>query len=401
MDKELIIRILVLPTGGEFSPFSWVCQSACVLFGFFVRLSAGHLHGETNMSPTRTDLNREAGELRSKLLVAKREIDRVIVGMDSEKDSFLISLIAGGHYIIEGVPGLAKTKLMKAAARVCGLSFGRVQSNSGLTSDDVLGQYLPTHGSEGRGGLEFFRGPIFKQIVLWDEANRMLPKTQAALLEGMEEFSVTTAYGEYFELPNPFMVCATLNPREISSGTSPLTDANLDRFLLSQWVDYPLERDEHEMVSQDDAEPLVSGLEVKLGQQDILQIRSLVKELFPMDHAARTVDFATKLARITRPHEDPSREIKTPGGESCRYGELVLRGISPRATKLLARAARADAFLRGEELSPKHIGNVAIRVMRHRIVLSPMAEPEGVTAEYLIDYLLRYFVPVTGDPYHV
>lgn len=350
------------------------------------------------------EIRQEANSLRGKLQEARAEVDRVIIGMEAEKMAFLMALVAGGHFLIEGVPGLAKTKFMEAFAKVCGLTFGRIQGSSSLTPSDMLGQYLPAREIDdnelSRGGLMFFNGPIFNHAVLCDEVNRITPKAQSGLLASMENFIVVTEYGDILYLPMPFIVCATQNPHEISEGTFPLTDANLDRFMLSQSVGYPGEDQERLIVSQDDKEPLVGELRVILTVDEIIRVRQLVKQLLPLHDATRACDFVTRLSRATRPEVDPNRDITLPGGARVKFSEMVYRGASPRAAKHLARVARAFAFLRDEDLSPRHVAEVAVSVLRHRIV-TQVASVYGVGAEYIIDYLLKNYVTVTEGGLHV
>ena len=345
------------------------------------------------MDRERNELREEAAEMLVVLGKAKQEIGRVIVGMDDAIHLLFVALLARGHAIAESTPGQAKTKLMKAMAAVSGLTYGRVQGSPGLTPDDILGQYLPGDcniGNEYRGGLQFFPGPIFNEIVLADELNRTSPKTQSALLQAMEEYSITTAYGEQKPLPNPFFVLATQNPQEIMQGTYPLTEANLDRFLVSMPLSYPSEEDEALVILQDDDEPFVDELVRHLDEGIVLRMRALVGELFSSREFERMARFAVRVCRATRP--ESNAEMKLIGAKESAHDlkDVVHSGVSTRAEKLLARAARAHAFLLGkEECTARDVQVMAPFVLRHRITLMPRARHIGFTPERVIAELMR------------
>lgn len=345
------------------------------------------------MDSEKNELWSEVEELLARIEDAKTEIRRVIVGMDEAIHILFVTLIARGHAIAESTPGQAKTKLMKAMAAVSGLNYGRVQGNPGLTPDDILGQYLPgldDNINRYRGGLQFFRGAIFNEEVLWDESNRTSPKTQAVFLQGMEEYEVTTAYGELMKLSNPFMVLATQNPQEIMQGTYPLTAANLDRFLISIPLSYPNEDDEVQIVLQDDDEPFVDELTAHLTKNLILRMRTLVTEVFPSREFVRMARFVVRLCRATRPESNALMELSNSKGETRAMKDVVHSGVSTRTEKLLARAARAHAFLRGaRECTSLDVQAMAPSVLRHRITLMPRAGHLGFTPERVIEELLR------------
>lgn len=362
------------------------------------------------MPPNERELLERVDELREDVNAAYREVQRVIVGMEEMVDSVFITLIAGGHVRVVGTPGLAKTKLMRAVARVSGLSFGRIQGNAGLTPDDIKGPYLKGEDNEEnrkRGGLAHFQTALFNNFVLWDEAARTNPKAQEGVLSPMEEYIVVTAYGEIISVPNPFVVALTDNPREISRGVNPLTDANLDRISLQTVVEFPKFEELERIAKQDDSEPHVEELDVKLSGEKVRELRRIVIELLPVDRYPRMLNFACRLIYATRPerrHDHPDREILAknlfpmPDGSPVPLEEVIALGVSPRAEKHLQRAARADAFIRGTELSAENVKRVAHRVLRHRIQLHPEAESVGITADDVVDFLLK-IVPEVREKY--
>lgn len=345
------------------------------------------------MDSDKNELWSEVRELLVCVEGAKTEIRRVIVGMDDAIHLLFVALLARGHAIAESTPGQAKTKLMKAMAAVSGLGYSRVQGTPGLTPDDIIGQYLPGLDdmiNRYRGGLQFFAGPIFNEVVLYDELNRTSPKTQAAILQAMEEYSITTAYGEQKALPNPFFVLATQNPQEIIQGTYPLTEANLDRFMVSIPLSYPSEEDEVRIVLQDDDEPFVDELASHLTKDMILRMRTLITQVFPSREFERMARFATRLCRASRPSSNALMELSNNKGEARALKDVVHSGVSTRAEKLLARAARAHAFLRGvPECTSLDVQVMAPSVLRHRITLMPRAGHLGFTPERVIEELLR------------
>lgn len=351
------------------------------------------------MDAVRNDLWDEARELLRNAQEAENEIRRVIVGMETAVHILFVGQLARGHCIAESPPGLAKTKLMKAMAHVSGMSYGRVQGSPGLTPDDIIGQYLPSvEGSKWRGGLEFFPGPVFNEMVLWDEANRTSPKTQSSMLQAMEEYHVTTCYGEVKELPKPFMVLATQNPKEIMQGTYPLTDANLDRFLMSVTLGYPKENEEMKIIAQDDSEPFIEDLRPRLDGTKIMRMRELIKELYPSGKFSRAEQYAVRLGRATRPESNGAMMLRSLDGDTRMHQleDIVHTGVSTRAIKLLARASRAHAFLRqSEECTVLDVRAIAPFVLRHRLVLARGA----FTPEHVIDELIRAVPEVVEEDY--
>lgn len=305
------------------------------------------------------------------------EVGRVVVGQRDLVDGLLIGLLAGGHVLVEGVPGLAKTTAVRTLAEVLGLGFRRIQFTPDLLPGDVIGTpvYLP---AEQR--FEVRRGPVFAPIVLADEINRAPAKVQSALLEAMEERQVTIG-DETLALPDPFLVMATQNPIDLE-GTYPLPEAQIDRFLLKIAVGYPGYEEELEVVARDAAPaPVLRAV------TDAAQVQALRRLAGEVHVAAAVLDYAVRLARATR---DPALAGALLAGAARRpaAGSLDV-GASPRASIFLVRAARARALLDGRSFAtPNDVKRVAPGVLRHRLVLSVEAEADGVRADDVIDALL-------------
>jgi MoxR-like ATPase len=298
------------------------------------------------------------------------EIRKVIVGQDAVIDEVLMALFTGGHCLITGVPGLAKTLLIKTVARILDLSFKRIQFTPDLMPADITGtEVLDEQG--GHRSLRFVKGPVFAQIILADEINRTPPKTQAALLEAMQEYQVSID-GESRALPPCFTVVATQNPIEYE-GTYPLPEAQLDRFLLKVIIDYPGEEDERAMLKTmqtlgERSSRLHSVIQPVVGPEQIGALRAHT-------HAIRVdetvLEYALRLIRQSR-----------------ALPSLTLGG-SPRAAIMLLQAAKALALLRGKDyVTPDEIQVMALPVLRHRIRLTPEAEIEGLTPDSCIQSLL-------------
>jgi MoxR-like ATPase len=308
----------------------------------------------------------------------KQQIARVVVGQDAAVEAMLITLLARGHALLVGVPGLAKTLLVSSLAKALDLSFGRVQFTPDLLPADITGtDVLNEVEREGRVRREvsFVAGPIFKNLVLADEVNRTPPKTQAALLEAMQERKVTVG-GTTRSLPDPFLVFATQNPIE-QEGTYPLPEAQLDRFLLEVHLDYPSESEEREIARRTTSGPLPE-LEPVVTLDDLRQIGAFVPRVPATDEA---VSLAVRIARASRPGaaEAPS-EIT----------EYVRYGAGPRGSQALVLAAKARAALRGEPVADvEDIVAVALPGLRHRLVLSYRAEVDGVSDVDLVNAVLK------------
>jgi len=314
----------------------------------------------------------------------RAEVQRRIVGQEQVLDEILMSLIAGGHALLVGVPGLAKTLMVRSLAEAVNLEFRRIQFTPDLVPSDITGtDLLEEDSATGSRSFRFVRGPIFANIVLADEINRAPPRTQAALLEAMQEHSVT-ASGETMPLPEPFFVLATQNPIE-QEGTYPLPEAQLDRFLFDIRVGYPKE-DEEIAILRSTTGVAGERLSTVLGASELIALQRLVREIVAADSVLR---YAAALVRATRP-DDP------------RASDLVKRyvrwGAGPRAGQSLILGAKAHAMLAGRLfVSPNDVKRVALPVLRHRVLPNFAAEAEGVGVERIIDDLLARIEPPRSD----
>jgi MoxR-like ATPase len=310
----------------------------------------------------------------------KDELGRVIVGQDLVVEQVLMAIFCRGHALLVGVPGLAKTLLVSTLARALELSYKRIQFTPDLMPSDITGtDVLEVDANSGRRSFRFVHGPIFANLVLADEINRTPPKTQAALLEAMQEHHVTV--GEHtLDLPKPFFVLATQNPIE-QEGTYPLPEAQLDRFLFNIIVDYPTETEEKEIIRRVTS-PGGAAITAMMTATDIIALQEIVKRVPVGDHV---IDFASKLVRATRP-KDPSAPdfVK----------EMVGWGAGPRAGISLITAAKAHAVLRGRfHATTGDVAAVAAPVMRHRVITTFNAEAAGVSSDDVIKKLLQTIAP--------
>lgn len=298
----------------------------------------------------------------------RQELHKAVIGQEDVVDGVVTALIAGGHVLVEGVPGLGKTLLVRALARCFGGEFSRIQFTPDLMPSDITGHAVYDLASE---QFKLRKGPVFTNLLLADEINRAPAKTQAALLEVMQERQVTLE-GRALAAPQPFLVMATQNPIE-QEGTYPLPEAELDRFMLMLRMDYPLADEELELVRQVTRSARtdildVSGLRVLLQAKDVQALQKIASEV-PLDE--QVLDYAVRLARATR---------NWPG--------LAL-GAGPRASIALVRCARARALLRGGEfVIPDDIKGCALAVLRHRVRLSPELDIEGTSVDQLLRQLL-------------
>lgn len=298
----------------------------------------------------------------------KKEVSRAVVGQEQVLDHMLVALLARGHALLVGVPGLAKTLLVSSLARVLHLSFGRVQFTPDLlpadiTGTDVLNEIETEAGV--RRQLSFMPGPIFKNLVLADEINRTPPKTQAALLQAMQERCVTVG-GSTHELPRPFQVFATRNPIE-QEGTYPLPEAQLDRFLLEVHVEYPSEIEELEIARRTTSQAL-PDLDAVVSLEEVNQFGALVPRVPIVDEA---VQLAVKIGRLSRPASI---------GAPQKVRDYVRFGAGPRGSQALVLAAKARAVVRGEAAADvDDVRAMALPAMRHRLVLGYRAEADGVS----------------------
>ncbi|MEM8670311.1 MAG: MoxR family ATPase [Planctomycetota bacterium] len=302
------------------------------------------------------------------------ELSKVIVGQEEVIEQLLICLFAGGHCLITGAPGLAKTLLVSSVAKIFHLQFHRIQFTPDLMPADITGTEILEQEADGRRELRFVKGPIFANVILADEINRTPPKTQAALLEAMQEHQVTAA-GNVFKLEPPFFVLATQNPIEME-GTYPLPEAQLDRFLFNVLIDYLPPEDELSVVLQttstrpEPIEPLFSG-------EDVIRFHGAVRKV-PI--AEEVGAYAVRLSSSTRPGREGAPEF---------VNEWVSWGAGTRAAQTLVLGAKARALLDGRaHVTIEDIQALAHPTLRHRVLLSYKAEAEGVTIEDVVDRLL-------------
>ncbi len=308
-------------------------------------------------------------KISDKLNQAKKEIEKVVVGQEDVVESVLIAMLCDGHVLLEGAPGLAKTLLVRAISRVFGLDFKRVQFTPDLMPSDITGSriYQPKEGI-----FKFIRGPIFTNLLLADEINRAPPKTQASMLESMQEKQVSSE-NERFDLPSPFLVLATQNPIE-QEGTYPLPEAQVDRFMFKILVDYPKEDEEVEIVRRftagktsydtlDEVNQIISG-------DELLQYQKIVRENIKLSE-----ELMRYIVRLTA---------------TTRESEEVSVGASPRASLWLAISSKAHALFQGRDyVNPGDIQRVAKDVLRHRVIVSPEWIFEGIDSEEIINRVLK------------
>ncbi len=315
----------------------------------------------------------ELGQIRDRIY---SEIGRAVIGQREIVEQLFIGLLAGGHCLLVGVPGLAKTLLIRTLAQAMDLSFGRIQFTPDLMPSDITGtEILEEDHESGRKVFRFLKGPIFANVILADEINRTPPKTQAALLEAMQEHAVT-AGGDTMPLSEPFFVLATQNPIE-QEGTYPLPEAQLDRFIFNLWIDYPAPEEEEEIVRTTTAGDSTPTSTVVTGDQ-ILALQKLVRRVPIADHL---VQYAVRLVRSTRPDDPLAPDY---------VNEMVNWGAGPRASQYLALAGKARAILRGRHaVSTDDIRAVALPVLRHRIVVNFQAEAQNVSSATLVGRLLE------------
>jgi len=306
----------------------------------------------------------------------RSEIKKVIVGQDAVIEELLLAIFSKGHCILEGVPGLAKTLLVSTLARALSLSFNRIQFTPDLMPADITGtEVIQEDRSTGRREFRFVPGPVFAQVILADEINRTPPKTQAALLEAMQERQVTCG-GLRHALPDPFFVLATQNPIE-QEGTYPLPEAQQDRFMFKIKVGYPDWDEEREVVKTTTADVLAEVSPV-LGGEDMLECQRAVRRVPVADHV---VEFAMRLVRQTRVGEKDIPAFVT---------ENVAWGAGPRACQFLVLGAKARAALDGRPAATcEDVKAVAHPVLRHRILTNFAAESAGITAESIVDRILE------------
>ena len=308
-------------------------------------------------------------EISKKLVLAKESIGKVVVGQDKVVESMLLAMLCDGHALMEGAPGLAKTLLVRAIGKVFDLEFNRVQFTPDLMPSDITGVsiYQPADGT-----FKFTKGPIFTNLLLADEINRAPPKTQAAMLESMQENQVSVE-SQVYQLPRPFLVLATQNPIE-QEGTYPLPEAQVDRFMFKILVTYPAEDEEFEIVKRftagTDSYDILETLTPVINQEEILAIQSIVRERISLSD-----ELMRYIVRLTG---------------TTRTSEEVTLGASPRASLWLAIGAKAHAVLNGRDyVNPGDIQRVAKDVLRHRVTVSPEWQFEGIDSDAIITRVLN------------
>ncbi len=300
----------------------------------------------------------------------KAEVSKVIVGQHDVVSFIALAILCEGHILLEGVPGVAKTSMIKAAARALGLQFNRIQFTPDLLPSDLVGTLIYNQKTQ---DFETKRGPIFSNLILADEINRAPAKVQSALLEAMQEHQVTIG-SNTFVLEEPFLVFATQNPIE-QEGTYRLPEAQVDRFLFKLNVDYPSMQDEREIVRRNLDHSAITSV---LSKDDIFLARHLVDQIYVDD---KVVDYIVNLVFATRQPEK---------FKAANMKPFILYGVSPRATIALFRASKARAFLQKRHfVTPDDVKAVCPCVLRHRILLTYEAEAENITADQLIEQLLR------------
>lgn len=321
------------------------------------------------------NLEKEVKDLTTKIDLLKTEIGKIIIGQEETIEQLLITFLAGGHALLEGVPGLAKTLMIRTLSDAIALKFKRIQFTPDLMPSDIIGtEILEEDHTTGKKFFEFNKGPIFSNIILADEINRTPPKTQAALLEAMQEFEVTYS-GKTYKLDKPFFILATQNPIE-QSGTFPLPEAQQDRFLLYIKIGYPSEQEETSILKSTTSSvkkkvnPVISG-------EEILRLQELVRELPISDDL---IGYVSKIVRATRPETTTIDFVK----------EWVSWGAGPRAGQAMILTAKARALSQKRlAVTKEDINVVAYPVLRHRVIINFKAEAARITSDHVTKDLLK------------
>ena len=319
-------------------------------------------------------------ETLEELQKAKKEIvqemHKVIIGQDEIIEKILISLFAGGHCLLIGVPGLAKTLMVRTLSQILDLSFKRIQFTPDLMPSDITGtEVIQEDSVSHKRDFHFLPGPVFANLVLADEINRAPPKTQAALLEAMQEYQVT-AGGKVYTVPMPFLVLATQNPIELE-GTYPLPEAQLDRFMFSIYINYP-EKEDEKKIAEITTLDNITEVKKTFNSTKILQLQSLVKKIPVSEYV---INYAVNLVRSTRPDTDHNPKF---------IKEYVSWGAGPRATQYLVLGAKAKTALRGDvNVSVSDVKDIAESVLKHRIFTNFNADAEGLNSGSIVQKLLQ------------
>src|SRR6266850_1776712 len=319
---------------------------------------------------------------RESYATLRAEIGKVIVGHEAIVEGTLIALFSGGNVLLEGVPGLGKTLLVRTLSEVLDLSFNRIQFTPDLMPADILGTNIVMETPGGRREFEFQKGPIFAHLILADEINRATPKTQSALLEAMQEHSVT-AGGEIRKLGEPFFVLATQNPID-QEGTYPLPEAQLDRFFFKLLVDYPSAGELTEVLNRT-TESAKAQVNKVVDGAGLMELQRLVREVPVASHVK---DYAVRLVLATHPKTDTAAPI---ANQYLRFGS------SPRGAQTLILAGKVRALAQGRfNVSFEDIQSAALPAMRHRLIPNFEAEAEGITTDHIVEQILRD-VPVSAE----
>ncbi len=317
----------------------------------------------------------------------REEIHKTIVGQDDVVTQMMMAIFCRGHAVVVGVPGLAKTLLISTIAKALNLQFSRIQFTPDLMPADITGtEVIQEDKATGHRGLRFVPGPVFANIILADEINRTPPKTQAALLEAMQERQVTVG-GQRHALPSPFFVLATQNPIE-QEGTYPLPEAQLDRFMFQIHITYPTMQEEMEIVRRQNNR-VASSIQPVMDEAAIVRVQEVVRQMPVPDHV---ISYALRLVRATRVKEPMDLGLTRPE----KVKDYLAWGAGPRASEYLVLAAKAQALLTGStHVTPEHVKAVATPVLRHRLMLNFNAEADQVATDHVVADLLAG-VPVDG-----
>ena len=317
----------------------------------------------------------DIASFRERYAALRTEIGKVMVGHEAIVEGTLIAILAGGHVLLEGVPGLGKTLLVRTLSEVLDLSFNRLQFTPDLMPADILGTNMVMETPEGRREFEFQRGPIFAHLILADEINRATPKTQSAMLEAMQEKSVT-AGGEIRKLAEPFFVLATQNPID-QEGTYPLPEAQLDRFFFKLLVGYPSASELTEVLNRT-TEGVKPNVEKVLGGAELIELQELVRQVPVASHVK---DYAVRLVLATHPKTQTAEPI---ANQYLRFGS------SPRGGQALILGAKVRALTQGRfNVSFDDIQAVTSAALRHRLILNFEAEAEGITTDHIVAQILK------------
>jgi MoxR-like ATPase len=320
-------------------------------------------------------IEQEVKGLTNKVSDLKKEIGKVIIGQEETVDQLIITFLAGGHALLEGVPGLAKTLMIRTLAETVDLKFKRIQFTPDLMPSDIIGtEILEEDHTTGKKFFKFNKGPIFANIILADEINRTPPKTQAALLEAMQEFEVTYS-GNTYKLDRPFFILATQNPIE-QSGTFPLPEAQQDRFLFYIRIGYPTESEEIAILKATTGSKSEKTNKI-ISAEEIIRLQELVREVPISDDL---LSYVSKIVRATRPETTTNSYVK----------EWVSWGAGPRAGQAIIVTAKARALMQGRlAVTPDDLKHVAYPVLRHRVIVNFRAEAEGITSDKVTEELFK------------